>query len=91
MGNRDRRPAWPRNLPLVYSAQTASGAHPVSFSVYSGVVSSAVKRPSSTEIKKAWSYASILTCLHGVVLNWARVETYLLPVHQVTEPEGSSH
>jgi hypothetical protein len=90
--NRDRGPAWPRNLPLVYSAQTDPGVHIASFSVCTGgLFFSAVNRPSSTEIKKAWSYASILKCLHGVVLNWARAEMYLLPVPQVTEPEGSSH
>lgn len=58
MRKRDRRPARPRSLPLVYSAQTGSRVHPASFSVYSGVVSSAVRRPSSTEIKKACSCAS---------------------------------
>jgi hypothetical protein len=67
MRNRGRCPARPRNLFLVYSAQTGSGVHPASFSVYSGVLSAAVKRPSSTEIKKAWSSVSILTCLHGAV------------------------
>jgi hypothetical protein len=67
MRSSGRRPARPRNLLLVYSTQTGSGVHPASFSVYSGVLSSAVKRPSSTEIKKIWSYASILTCLYVVV------------------------
>jgi hypothetical protein len=85
MRNRGRRPAWPRNLLLIYSAQRGFGIHPASFSVYSGVLSSAVKRPSSTEIKKVWPYSSIFTCLHGVV----GVEMYLLPTSQVTEPESN--
>jgi hypothetical protein len=71
-----RIPVELKDLPLLQNIETISKAHPASYSVGTGVASTAIKRPgrdvnnspiSNAEVKNRWSYISIpLIRLHGV-------------------------
>jgi hypothetical protein len=67
------------NFPLNYGVQTGCGAHPASYLMGAGALSTGIKRPgrevdhsptSSAEVNNAWSYTSTTAIrLHGGVLN----------------------
>jgi hypothetical protein len=70
---------WVQEFSLLHVVQTGSWAHPASYPVGTGVLSSGVKRPereadhsppTNAEVKKVWIYISTPPyAFNGIVLN----------------------